>query len=203
MVVNILMNVPSTVTIKVFFRHVKNSVFVRIYFTVSSCGLLGQKYISPAVTFDPLLMAFEKILRHGTIQIKPNMVITIYATTVNTFSDLDFTNRDTSTPIVMEAIVLDVPEELLKLEKYGQYIQLLKGDDVVSDLEDPDADQEKKVLKVRLTVDDTLEPKWTIISDREIGNISFAHGDRAKLNMFMVSDYIDNHFSYSIIAHWL
>ena len=90
MVVNILMNVPSTVTIKVFFRHVKNSVFVRIYFTVSSCGLLGQKYISPAVTFDPLLMAFEKILRHGTIQIKPNMVITIYATTVNTFSDLDF-----------------------------------------------------------------------------------------------------------------
>ena len=114
-----------------------------------------------------------------------------------TFSDLDFTNRDTSTPIVMEAVVFDVPEELLKIEKYGQYIQLLKGNDVVSDLEDPDADQEKKVLKVRLTVDDTLEPKWTIISDREIGNISFAHGDRAKLNMFMVSDYVDNHFSYS------
>ena len=88
-----------------------------------------------------------------------------------TFSDLDFTNRDTSTPIVMEAVVFDVPEELLKIEKYGQYIQLLKGNDVVSDLEDPDADQEKKVLKVRLTVDDTLEPKWTIISDREIGNI--------------------------------
>lgn len=55
-----------------------------------------------------------------------------------TFSDLDFTNRDTSTPIVMEAVVLGVPEELLKIEKYGQYIQLLKGDDVVSDLEDPD-----------------------------------------------------------------
>ena len=47
-----------------------------------------------------------------------------------TFSDLDFTNRDTSTPIVMEAVVFDVPEELLKIEKYGQYIQLLKGDEI-------------------------------------------------------------------------
>lgn len=114
-----------------------------------------------------------------------------------TFTDLDFTNRDTSTPIVIEAVVLDVPAELLKLDKYGQYIQLLKGDDAVSDLEDTDADQDKKVLKVRLTVDETLEPKWNIISDREIGDIAFAHGDRAKLNMFMVSDYVDSHFSYS------
>lgn len=114
-----------------------------------------------------------------------------------TFSDLDFTNRDTSIPIEIEAAIIEIPKELLTLEKYGAYIQLLKEDELISNIEDSDADQDKIALKVRLTVDETLEPQWIVVSDREIGNKPFAHGDRAKLNMFFVSDYIDNHFSYS------
>lgn len=114
-----------------------------------------------------------------------------------TFSDLDFYNKDTSTPICIEAVISEVPEDLLKMDKYGEYYQLRKGNSITSKLDDPDANQDQKVLKVRLLVNETLEPKWTIVSDREVGDVSFAHGDRAKLNMFMISDYVDNHFSYS------
>lgn len=114
-----------------------------------------------------------------------------------TFTDLDFTNRDTSTPILIEAVILDAPEELFALNKYGEYYQLLKDGTLTSDIEDENADQSKKVLKVRLFVDDSLMPQWMVVSDREIGEKVFAHGDRAKLNMFMISDYVDNHFAYS------
>lgn len=110
---------------------------------------------------------------------------------------MDFTNRDTSTPILIEAVILDAPKELFALNKYGEYYQLLKDGTLTSDIEDENADQSKKVLKVRLFVDDSLMPQWMVISDREIGEKVFAHGDRAKLNMFMISDYVDNHFAYS------
>ena len=113
------------------------------------------------------------------------------------FSDMDFFNKDTSIPICIETVISEVPNELLKLDKYGEYFQLLKEDTVTPDIEDNEADQGIKVLKLRLVVDSSLEPKWTIVSDREIGDKTFSHGDRAKLNMFMVSDYVDNHFSYS------
>lgn len=52
-------------------------------------------------------------------------------------------------------------------------------------------------MRVRLTIDSTLEPKWEVCSGRDIGNISISASDRAKLNIFMVSDYVDNHFAYS------
>lgn len=42
-----------------------------------------------------------------------------------------------------------------------------------------------------------MEPQWCVVSDREIGDKVISHSDRALLNMFMVSDYVDSHFSYS------
>ena len=112
-------------------------------------------------------------------------------------SDLDFYNADVRQGIVIEAVVGDLPVELTNLQKYGQYINLLDGDKVVSDIEDPNANQEQIVLRIRFTVDETLEPRWEVCSGRDIGNISISASDRAKLNMFMVSDYVDNHFAYS------
>lgn len=112
-------------------------------------------------------------------------------------SDLDFYNADITQNIVIEVVVGDLPTELITLQKYGQYINLLDEDKVISDIEDPNADQEKMALRVRLTIDSTLEPKWEVCSGRDIGNISISASDRAKLNIFMVSDYVDNHFAYS------
>lgn len=52
-------------------------------------------------------------------------------------------------------------------------------------------------MRIRFTVDEILEPRWEVCSGRDIGNIPISASDRAKLNMFMVSDYVDNHFAYS------
>ena len=115
----------------------------------------------------------------------------------NVFSDLDFTNRDITRPIEIEAIVKNVPNELMSLDKYGEYCQLLTAKGITSNMVDENAHQEDAVLKIRLTVDETLEPKWTVVSDREIGEKIISHTDRAKLNMFMISDYIDGQFAFS------
>ncbi|WP_262909718.1 ATP-dependent nuclease [Bacteroides uniformis] len=112
-------------------------------------------------------------------------------------SDLDFYEADITKKIIIEAVVGDLPNELTSIQKYGQYINLLDGDKVTSEIDDPNADQEKIVLRIRLTIDSTLEPKWEVCSGRDIGDIAIPASDRAKLNMFMVSDYIDNHFAYS------
>lgn len=69
---------------------------------------------------------------------------------------------------------------------------MLKDGTLTSDIEDENTDQSKKVLKVRLYVDDSLMPQWMVVSDREIGEKVFAHGDRAKLNMFMISKVVAN-----------
>ncbi|MCK9160734.1 MAG: AAA family ATPase [Prevotella sp.] len=114
-----------------------------------------------------------------------------------TFNDYDFTNMDTSIPIQIEVTLIDVYEDLLDIKKYGEYIQLLKeGGTIDPNIENEDPN-DKIALKIRLTVTDTLEPNWEVVSDRDIGNKIITASDRAKLNMFMVSDYIDNHFAYS------
>ncbi len=114
-----------------------------------------------------------------------------------TFTDYDFFQRNTDIPIVIETVITEVPDVLLKVNKYGKYIQVLNENGILeSNMLAQDPPQGKVALKVRLTVDDMLEPKWEIVSDRDNGNIIFSTADRAKLNVFMISDYVDNHFSY-------
>jgi len=113
------------------------------------------------------------------------------------FNDYDFTNMDTSIPIQIEVILTDVPEDLLDINRYGEYYQLMKDDGTIESNVEEEANQNSIVLKIRLTVTETLEPSWEIISDREIGNKTINATDRSRFNMFMVSDYIDNHFSYT------
>ena len=48
-----------------------------------------------------------------------------------------------------------------------------------------------------MVVDDTLQPKWYV--DRE-QDIEISHRDRALLDMFMIADYADNHFSYNKLS---
>lgn len=118
------------------------------------------------------------------------------------FSDWDFYKCDTSQPIVIEAVVKDLPEDLLTQNKYGLCLGLLKEDGTITyDFEDmPEEETEKceKVVTIRLAVNDELIPKWEVVSGPTMENlVDMSPSDRAKLKMFQVSDYIDNHFSYS------
>lgn len=118
------------------------------------------------------------------------------------FNDWDFYQCKTDEPIVIEAVVKDLPDELIKQGKFGLCLGLIKEDGSITyDFEDmPEAELEKceKMITIRLKVTDNLEPRWTVISGPALDVETEISGfDRAKLKMFQVSDYIDNHFSYS------
>ena len=119
----------------------------------------------------------------------------------NTFADTDFYNLDTTKPIEIE--VSFVPDKLLSDAKYGLYKRLLVNGEIIDEIsksgEEPFA-QEEDILTIKLVVDDTLQPKWYVVNDREQDNIEISHRDRALLDMFMIADYADNHFSYNKLS---
>lgn len=134
------------------------------------------------------------ILKAISYVLSPNWYINV--------CDWDFYQCDTTKPIIIEAVVKDLPEELLTQDKYGLCFGLLKNDGtIIYDFEDViegESHEYQKVLTIRLTVTDNLEPTWRVISGANLDiETDFYARDRAKLKMFHVADYIDNHFSYS------
>lgn len=121
----------------------------------------------------------------------------------NTFADTDFYNLDTTIPIEIEVSLRHVPDKLLTDAKYGLYKRLLIKEEIIDDIsksgEESFADEED-ILTIKLVVDDTLQPKWYVVNEREQDDIEINHRDRALLDMFMIADYADNHFSYNKLS---
>lgn len=108
--------------------------------------------------------------------------------------DSDFYMCDTSSPIIIEGVVSDVPDDLLK--KYGNHLRgLTKDDRLIDDMESEDAVEAQAVLTVRLTVGKDLEPLWEVVSCHGVEPSVIRATDRGKLNVYAVSDYTDRHFS--------
>jgi putative ATP-dependent endonuclease of OLD family len=112
-----------------------------------------------------------------------------------TFYDTDFHQCDIDKPIEIVVSIVNFPSELLKDHKYGLYIRCLNPEN--DEIEDVITDGYQSVLTLKLIVDKTLEPKWTVTNNREQEDKSISATDRAKLNCFIVSDYIDRHFSWN------
>lgn len=115
------------------------------------------------------------------------------------FSDTDFYNLDINNPIDIEVSLYDLPPELLSETKFGLYKRLLnsKGE-IIDDLTLEDSEDNIDILTISLRVSKDLEPKWIVINNRENQDSKEINAsDRAKLNTFLISDYIDRHFSWS------
>ncbi len=112
-----------------------------------------------------------------------------------TFYDTDFHQCEIDTPIEIIVSMINFPPDLLKDHKYGLYIRCLNPEN--GDIEDVITDGFQSVLTLKLIVDKTLEPKWTVINSRKQDDKSISASNRAKLNCFIVSDYIDRHFSWN------
>lgn len=112
-----------------------------------------------------------------------------------TFIDSDFFNCEIENPIVIEATLFDLPAALMTEAKYGLHKRGLSASGAVNDVvEDSDID----LLTIRLTVEKDLEPQWMVINGRlNQAPIDIKASDRAQLNVFYVSDYIDRHFSWN------
>jgi len=112
-----------------------------------------------------------------------------------TFFDSDFHKCDIDTPIEIEATLIDLPDNLILESKYGLHIRGL--DKSNNEIKDELENGQEKALTIKLEIKKDLEPKWYVINTRQDSPISISAYDRAKLNVFMISDYIDRHFSWS------
>ena len=111
------------------------------------------------------------------------------------FYDTDFYNCNTDNPVEIEATLVNVPEILLTEDKYGLYIRGINKE--TGEIKDEIEDEHEKALTIKLEVKKDLEPKWYIINGRKDVPIVISANDRAKLNTFIISDYLDVHFQWS------
>ncbi len=113
-----------------------------------------------------------------------------------TFYDTDFFNGDIEAPIEIEVSIYDLPKDLIQENKYGLFIRGLdKSTDLIYD---DILDDHETILTLKLIVEKDLEPKWFVVNNREKQDpIEIRASDRANLNVFLVSDYIDRHFSWN------
>lgn len=111
-----------------------------------------------------------------------------------TFFDSDFHNCDINNPIEIEATLVDLPDHLVLENKFGLHIRGI--DKSTNQIMDELEDGHEKALTIKLEIKRDLEPKWYVINTRQ-EPVPISAYARAKLNVFMISDYVDRHFSWS------
>ncbi|MFV8986969.1 ATP-dependent nuclease [Serratia fonticola] len=80
------------------------------------------------------------------------------------FADTDFYGLDVTRPISITLTLGSLPDALLRLDSYGNYLQAFnRANGLVT--EEPEQGLET-VLCLRLTVDSELEPVWSLVSQR-------------------------------------
>ncbi len=114
------------------------------------------------------------------------------------FYDTDFYNCDVNNPIEIFATLIEIPEKLLLENKFGLYSRGFDPEtkQIVDDVTG-NAINIEPILTVKLFVDSSLEPQWTITNKREQEDKQINAQDRSLFNCNIVSDYVDSHFSWN------
>lgn len=112
-----------------------------------------------------------------------------------TFYDTDFYNCTCTESIEIEVTLINFSDELLAENKYGLWQKGYNPSNNI--LSDEVKDGYLPALSIRLTVKQNLEPEWEVVNEHEQENKAISATDRAKFNCFLVSDYIDRHFSWN------
>ncbi len=116
------------------------------------------------------------------------------------FYDNDFYNCDHSENIEIIVSLIDIPEKFLSENKFGLYVRGLntQNDTIIDDVTLEELNEGLiPVLTIKLTVDNSLEPQWVVTSTREQEDKPISGADRAHLNCYRISDYVDRHFSWN------
>ena len=116
------------------------------------------------------------------------------------FYDTDFYNCNHDDDIEIAVSLIDIPKKLLSESKFGLHVKGLNTEDntIVDDvtLEELN-DVLIPVLTIKLIVDSTLEPNWYVTNTRKQEDKQISGTDRASFNCYMISDYVDRHFSWN------
>lgn len=109
------------------------------------------------------------------------------------FNDADFYEAQTNEPLRITVTVGDLPDDLKSESKWGY---MARGWSPRGDLHDEPSEDDELVLSIRLLVDASLEPKWTVVNDREPEGRPISSKDRERLSCVRVGDFMDRHFSW-------
>lgn len=111
------------------------------------------------------------------------------------FGEFDFFQANTNSNIEITLTLGELPEEFLSDAKYGLY---LRGwDSSEKRIIDEQKDGLEDAISVKLTVDQNLEPKWTVICDRFEEVKTFSINDRIKACATDIGTYADKHLTWS------
>jgi putative ATP-dependent endonuclease of OLD family len=118
------------------------------------------------------------------------------------FDDTDFYAVDPkANPITVTVTFGDPPAEFLKGERYGLYAR--GWNEAAQELEDePDEETQglENVLSIRLTVDHTLEPEWTLFNERvdkgELNPRPLIFQDSQDIAPSRLGPYADRHLNW-------
>jgi len=111
------------------------------------------------------------------------------------FTDTDFYQSKTGEGLVIEATVGELPDALIKQEKYGLYLRGYSIRERV--IHDDPADEDEQVLTIRLSVDSRLEPQWAVVKDSNPDPRSISWRDRGILGAALLGDDVDRNLTWS------
>ncbi len=117
------------------------------------------------------------------------------------FVDSDFFEGCTKEAIEIEVTVVDVPSQHLTQDKFGLELRGWAPDGVIHD--EPEDDDEP-ALTIRLRIDETLDPAWHVVSDRNREGRSISARDREALGVARIGDEVERQLSWargSALAH--
>lgn len=110
------------------------------------------------------------------------------------FDDSDFFGCNTGFPIEITATVGQLPDALLGDNKFGLSIRGWNQD---GGLRDEPGENDEPVLSVRLVVDSSLEPEWTVVNDRSPRGRSITSRDRQLLGVLRLSPHVDRQLTWT------
>ena len=154
-------------------------------------GFRGIKHLEWSLPDDSIFCLIgpgdstkSTILDAVELALSPRWNINIY--------DTDFYQCKIDQPIDIFVTVGDLPERLLTLEKFGTHLRGWKDGKIV----DEPVDDCKEVVTVHLTVDRSLEPSWSLFTDRNPGARTISAREREALGMTRLGPYVDRQLSW-------
>ncbi len=108
--------------------------------------------------------------------------------------DTDFHGSDVTSPIVIEATVGEVPIELLADDKFGLYLRGYSGE--ATRIDDDPVDGCDPVLTIRFTIDQELEPTWSVIKSSHDDPKPISWKDRERLGIARLGGDVERHLTW-------
>jgi len=110
------------------------------------------------------------------------------------FNDSDFYKSDTSEAIEIRVTIGDLPDDWMRDSRYGLR---LRGWSPSGELHDEPQRGDESVVTVELKVDDSLDPEWAVVVDRDLPFIPLRWKDRESIGCFRLGRFTDWHLSWT------